>query len=102
MATQADVDKLVDLVVKIRGEVVVLKDAFASLKDQVENGTPVEQLDLTALASAIESVDALNPDTVVEEPAPAPEPEPVVEEPVVEEPVVDEPVFIEPAVDPEA
>lgn len=88
MATQADIDKLVDQVVKIRSEVVVLKAAFAAVQAQVEANELAEQVDLSALAAAIESVDALNPDTVADEPAPTP--------------AVDEPVFVEPVTEPAA
>jgi len=63
MATQADIDALTAQVQKVQTEVMgavqVLKDEIAALQNQ----NPA--LDLTALSSAVQALDDLNPDAVV-------------------------------------
>lgn len=100
MATQADVDKLTAQVVKIGNEVksvhAALSVELAGLKAQLAAGVTPQDIDLSGLAAAIQSVDDINADPVVDEPVeedPAvvdPEPVDPVEEPV-EQPVVEEP-----------
>lgn len=79
MATQQDVDKLTVQVVKISDEVkasaAVLKTELEAVKAQLAAANvPAETVDLTALAAAIQAVDDIHPDVVVEDQ--------VVEEPV--------------------
>lgn len=68
-ANQARIDALADQVDKAKNEVVAAVDA---LKAQVEAG---ETLDFSRLDSAVQTLDDLNPDAVVE-PEPTPEPDP--------------------------
>lgn len=83
---QTAVDALTAQVVKVGEEVSAAHDALvtelASVKEQLANAGVADQVDLSGLSAAIQAVDDLNPDVVVD---------PVVEEPVVEEPA-DEPV----------
>lgn len=84
MATQEDVDKLVVQVVKIGDEVKVaaasLKAELDDVKAQLAAAGATTKVDLTALSAAIQTVDDIHPDVIVDEP--------VVDEPV-EEPVAD-------------
>ena len=97
MATQADVDNLTAQVVKIGDEVksvhAALTVELAGLKAQLAAGVAPQDIDLSALAAAIQSVDDINADPVVDEPVedPVVDPEPVdpVEDPA--EPVVEDP-----------
>ena len=86
MATQADVDKLTEQVIKIGVEVkdahAVLVSELADVKAQLAAAGVTETVDLTGLAAAIQNVDDINPDPVVE---PEPEVDDVVTEPVVVE-----------------
>jgi hypothetical protein len=81
MATQADVDKLVTQVIKVRGEIQNIKSELGSVKEQLANAGVAEKIDLSGLEAAIQAADDENVDPVVE---PA-DPEPVVDEPVVED-----------------
>ena len=73
MSTQEQVDALTNQVVKIQGEVVTAKDALvaqvAALQEQLANAGVAEQVDLSGLQSAVDALDAINPDAPVEEPA---------------------------------
>lgn len=84
MATQEDVDKLVVQVVKIGDEVKVaaasLKAELDDVKAQLAAAGATTKVDLTALAAAIQTVDDIHPDVVVEEPVEEPVEDPVVED----------------------
>lgn len=90
MSTQEVVDALTAQVVKVRAEVISARDTLTAeldnVKAQLANAGVAEQVDLSGLTAAIQSVDDITPDPV-----------PVVEEPVaegpVEEPVQDAPPF---------
>jgi predicted nucleic acid-binding Zn-ribbon protein len=99
MATQAQVDALTAQVVKVRGEIQVIKTEVVNLKDQLANAETVEEIDLSALESAVQAADDENVD-VVPVVAPEVEVEPEADEDedededVATEPVaVDEPVI---------
>lgn len=87
MSTQEAVDKLTAQVVKIQGEVVAAKDVLlaqvVSLQDQLAAAGVAEQVDLTGLTNAVQSLDDINPDeedepeVPVEQPVVDPIPEPV-------------------------
>lgn len=91
MATQSDVDALTAQVVKVAQEVrtahEVLVSELAEVKAQLAAAGVADEVDLTALAAAIQNVDDINPDAVAPEPVvePVVEPEPVVVDPVVED-----------------
>jgi len=64
MATQAQVDALTAQVVKVRGEIQVIKTEVVNLKDQLATVETVEEIDLSALEAAIDAADDENPDVV--------------------------------------
>ena len=64
MATQAQVDALTAQVVKIRGEIQVIKTEVVNLKDQLATVETVEEIDISALEAAIDAADDENPDVV--------------------------------------
>jgi small-conductance mechanosensitive channel len=68
MSQQAQIDALTTQVDKINTEVTTaaaaLNARLADLQAQIDAGVPSEQLDLTALASAIQRVDDINADPV--------------------------------------
>lgn len=88
MSTQDQVDALTTQVAKVQAEVVAAKDVLVAqvvaLQDQLANAGVAEQVDLSGLQAAVQALDDINPDPVVED---------VAEEPVVEEPVQDAPPF---------
>lgn len=71
MSTQEQVDQLTVQVVKINDEVkasaAILKEELSSVKEQLAAANvPAETVDLTALAAAIQAVDDINPDVMIE------------------------------------
>ena len=75
MSTQAQVDALTTQVDKINTEVTsaaaALNTRLAELQAQIDAGVPTEELDLTALAAAIQKVDDINADPVEPSDVPA-------------------------------
>jgi hypothetical protein len=94
MATQAQVDALTAQVVKVRGEIQVIKTEVVNLKDQLANAETVEQIDLSALESAVQAADDENVD-VVPVVAPEVEGEPDDEDEDEDEDVATEPVAVD-------
>lgn len=70
MSTQAQVDALTAQVAKVQGEVVAAKDALTaqvvSLQDQLAAAGVTEQVDLSGLQAAVQSLDDINPDPAPE------------------------------------
>jgi hypothetical protein len=75
MSTQETVDQLTAQVAKIHLEVTVAKDQLtAQLADvlaQLEAAGAVEKVDVSGLQAAIQKLDDINPDPVVDEPVDA-------------------------------
>lgn len=96
MSTQEAVDQLTAQVAKVKNEVVVARDVLtaklADVQAQLDAAGVTEQVDLTELTAAVQSLDDINPDeeelveVPVEEPVVDPVPEPVSEEPAQDAP----------------
>ena len=74
MSTQDAVDALTAQVDKIHQEVTAARDVLsahlADVQAQLDAaGVPAEQVDLSALQSAVQALDDINPDPVVDPPA---------------------------------
>jgi len=73
MSTQAQVDAVVDQLVKARSEIVAAKDQLVAkivdLQNQLDAGVPAFDVDLSDLKAVAQSLDDIVPDAVVEEPA---------------------------------
>ncbi len=86
---QQAVDALTAQVAKVGAEVSAAHDSLvaelADVKAQLANAGVAEQVDLSGLAAAIQSVDDLNPDAPAEEPAVDPVVEDVPAEPTPED-----------------
>jgi hypothetical protein len=85
MSTQAQVDAVVDQLVKARSEIVAAKDQLVAkivdLQNQLDAGVPAEQVDLSGLKAVAQSLDDIVPDAVVEEPTEEDEDDEVVVDP---------------------
>jgi DUF917 family protein len=85
MSTQAQVDAVVDQLVKARLEIVAAKDQLVAkivdLQNQLDAGVPAEQVDLSGLKAVAQTLDDIVPDAVVEEPAEEDEDDEVVVDP---------------------